>query len=93
MLTSDLASKVAVTADISKLKARKILDIVVANIQQSLLQGEPVKFKGLGTWKIIFSKGYTKRCPYVSGEVHVAPRKLLKFKVSKVFKDLLHKCN
>lgn len=81
-----IAKTVAAKCGLSSVKAKKIIDLVIEEIQQAANQGDRVRLANLGTFVVKISEPRTFKVPQAPGqplhaqaEVHVASRRRLRF--------------
>lgn len=79
MNKSELISKIAEDADISKAAAERALDSAVANIQQALAAGDSVTLVGFGTFKVADRAARTGRNPKTGKAIEIAAARTPKF--------------
>jgi len=84
---NDLVAAVAADADLSKADATKAVDSVFERITSALKTGGDVRLVGFGTFSVSQRAATTGRNPRTGEAVHVPPRKVPVFKVSKELKD------
>ena len=89
MTKSEFVSLVASKAELTKKDSEKALDAIIASIQETLKKGESVTFVGFGTFSVTERAARTARVPRTGEEVKVPAKKAVKFKVGKIFKDLI----
>jgi len=87
---SDLADTIAVTADVSKTDARKIVDAVFVAIADAAAQGEEISLNGFGKFKVKDSPEREGRNPATGEAMTIKASKKLTFTVAKAVKDKLN---
>lgn len=90
MNNSDLADTIAVTADVSKTDARKIVDAVFVAIADAAAQGEEISLNGFGKFKVKDSPEREGRNPATGEAMTIKASKKLTFTVAKAVKDKLN---
>ena len=83
MTKAELVENLAENKKMARHHAELVVDAVFACMEQSLLRGERIEIRGLGTFQVRSYKGYDGRNPKTGDIVHVAPKRLPFFKVSK----------
>jgi len=91
MNKQDLIDAVASATDISKAKAKDVIDALLEAIKKSVKAGKSVQLVGFGTWKRAARKARTGRNPQTGKKITIAARKVVRFVVGKEFKDLVNK--
>jgi len=91
MNKQDLIDAIASATDISKAKAKDVIDALLEAIKKSVKAGKAVQLVGFGTWKRAARKARTGRNPQTGKEIKIAARKVVRFVVGKEFKDLVNK--
>ncbi|MFU0841203.1 MAG: DNA-binding protein HU [Burkholderia sp.] len=91
MNKNDLVERVAMRADISKGKAAKAVDAVLAEIGASLKKGEDVTLVGFGTFTVAERAARLARNPQTGATVSVPAQTVPKFRPGKALKDSLQK--
>ncbi|HCG37331.1 MAG: HU family DNA-binding protein [Holophagaceae bacterium] len=84
---ADLASRLAEEQDISKVKARIILDRVRDKMVAELTAGHRVNFFGLGVLEVRDTKPKIGRNPKTGQQIAIPARKKVIFKASKHLKE------
>ena len=87
MNKSELVSKVAESANITKVEAEKTLKSVLDVITKTLASDESVTLVGFGTFSVTTRSARTVRNPQTGKEMKVAEKKVVKFKVGKTLKE------
>lgn len=82
-----LASLLADTHDITKARAKVIIDDLRDNIVQSLLNGKRVSIFGLGTFELRATKEKIGRNPKTGEKIKIPVSRKVVFKVAKGLKD------
>jgi len=76
---------------ITKTDAKLAVDSVVSGILNGLMKGEKVSLMGLGTFYTLNMPERKIRNPKTGEQITVAPKKVIKFKASKLLKKELNK--
>ncbi len=87
MNKSELVSKVAESADLTKVAAEKALKSVLDVIATTLANDESVTLIGFGSFAVTTRAARTGRNPRTGKEIKIAEKKVVKFKVGKKLKD------
>ena len=90
MNKSELVDAVADAADISKASATRALDAMLASIQQSLENAEPVSLVGFGTFLVRERAARTGRNPQTGESIGMSASKVPAFKPGKALRDALN---
>ncbi len=84
---AELAATLAEAHDLSKARAKAILDGVRDNIVESLLGGNRVNLFGLGTFEVKATKEKMGRNPKTGESIKIPAGRKVTFKVAKGLKD------
>ncbi|MBU0663082.1 MAG: HU family DNA-binding protein [Proteobacteria bacterium] len=87
MNKSELVSKVAESAGLTKVAAEKALKSVLDVIAKALANDESVTLVGFGSFSVTTRAARTVRNPQTGKEMKIAEKKVVKFKVGKTLKD------
>jgi len=87
MNKSELVSKVAESADLTKVAAEKALKSVLDTISQALANDETVTLIGFGSFSVTTRAARTGRNPQTGKEIKIAEKKVVKFNVGKNLKE------
>ncbi|MDD3815433.1 MAG: HU family DNA-binding protein [Desulfocapsaceae bacterium] len=87
MNKSELVSKVAESADLTKVAAEKALKSVLDAISQALANDETVTLIGFGSFSVTTRAARTGRNPQTGKEIQIAEKKVVKFNVGKNLKE------
>jgi integration host factor subunit beta len=80
---AELVEHLAEKRKMARRHAEIVVDAIFACMEQSLRRGERIEIRGFGTFQVRSYKGYEGRNPKTGNVVHVAPKRLPFFKVSK----------
>jgi DNA-binding protein HU-beta len=83
---TDLVSKVAAKANVTKKEAESVTSAVFESIQDALADGEQVSLIGFGTFGVTLRKERTGRNPQTGEEITIPAGKAPAFKAGKVLK-------
>ncbi|MBI5181496.1 MAG: integration host factor subunit alpha [Nitrospirae bacterium] len=90
MRKMDLANDVFEKTGISKKEASDIVEIILNTVKDTLQTGETVKVAGFGNF-VVRSKRLRKgRNPKTGQEIDIAPRRVITFRPSQVFKNFVN---
>ena len=87
MNKSELVSKVAESAGLTKVAAEKTLKSVLEVISQALANDESVALIGFGSFSVTTRAARTGRNPQTGKEIKIAEKKVVKFNVGKNLKE------
>jgi DNA-binding protein HU-beta len=92
MNTADLADHLAASdASLTKVKAKEILDTVLAALRDAAVKGEEVSLPGFGKFKVQDKPARQGRNPRTGETLEIAATKKLVFQPAKPLKDALAK--
>ena len=86
MNKADIISRMAESADITKVQADKALDGLLEAIQNGLKDGGKVVFVGFGTFSVVERKARTGRNPRTGEVIQIPESKAVKFTPSEGLK-------
>lgn len=87
----ELINKIAQKMNVSKAEAERFVNAYMESIKEALLNEEEVKLVGFGTFSVQDKPATTAKNPRNPGEVIDVPaKKVVKFKLSKKFKNLFN---
>ncbi len=87
MNKSELVSKVAESAGLTKVAAEKAMKSVLDVIARALVNDESVTLVGFGSFSVTTRAARTVRNPRTGKEMQVAEKKAVRFKVGKNLKE------
>ena len=88
MAKTDIIAKIQANAAIAtKAEAGKVLDAVLAAIQESLAGGEALTLTGFGAFKVSERAARTGRDPRTGNPIDIAACKAVRFTPGKTLKD------
>ena len=90
MNKSELVTKIAEGADISKASAGRALDSLISSVTAELASGGEVTLVGFGTYKVNDRAARTGRNPQTGAEIQIAAAKVPAFKAGKALKDAVN---
>ncbi|MBR2412264.1 MAG: integration host factor subunit alpha [Alphaproteobacteria bacterium] len=88
---SDFADRLRERFGFTSADAYKMVDIVFDEIQQALINGEEVKFAGLGTFKILEKNARMGRNPKTGQSAIISARRVATFRPSNEFRERVAK--
>ena len=91
MNNSDLADTIAAAHGLTKADARKLVDVVFAEIAAAAAKGDEISLNGFGKFKIKDTPAREGRNPSTGATIQIAASKKLTFAPAKAVKDLLNK--
>lgn len=91
MNKSDLVSKVASVAGMTKIDAEKAIDATFSSIVQTLQEGEEVRLIGFGTFDVVERAATEGRNPRTGEPLQIPATRLPKFRPGKQLKDAVAK--
>lgn len=80
MTKKDIAMKIADQLDIEQIKAKKIIQMVLDAIIESLSKGQTVELRNFGIFKVKRKKARLGRNPKTGDSVNVPEKKAVTFK-------------
>ena len=91
MTKADLVQEVYDRVEISKSDAISMVETILSTIKETLAEGEAIKISGFGTF-LVRVRGPRKGRHLKTGqEIKIAPRRVVTFKPSLHFKDMIEK--
>jgi len=87
MNKSGLIEVLSKEINLAKKKAEELVDVVFNAMSQSLINGERVEIRGLGSFVVKQYDGYLGRNPKTGEKIQIPPKKLPLFKVGKDLKE------
>jgi len=90
MNTSELSEKLAADHGLSKVDARKIVDIILATVTDAAAKGDEIALAGFGKFKVKASPAREGRNPSTGETIQIAAARKLGFTVAKAVKDALN---
>lgn len=86
MTKSELIDTIARQRDIPRRTAEELVNVVFDAMRDALARGGRIEIRGFGSFKAAEYRGYSGRNPKTGQPIIVKPKRLPKFKVSKVLK-------
>ena len=87
----DFANNLRARFGLTSADAYKLVDIIFGEIQESLINGEEVKFAGLGTFKILEKSARLGRNPKTGVPAVISARRVVSFRPSNEFRKRVAK--
>jgi DNA-binding protein HU-beta len=87
MNKSDLVSTISEKADITKVQAEHVFEILIDSITGTLKEGREVSIAGLGIFSAKQRAARTARNPRTGESIQVPPMRVPKFRAAKALKD------
>ena len=88
---SDFADRLRERFGLTSADAYKMVDVVFDEIHDALVNGEEVKFAGLGTFKILEKNARMGRNPKTGESALITARRVVTFRPSNEFRDRVAK--
>ncbi len=76
----ELIDIIAKKGNISKVEAKKALELTIEAISEALTKGESITLIGFGTFKVTELAARTGRNPQIGKAMQIAAKKVVKFK-------------
>ncbi len=89
MNKSGLVNVICEKANIPRKRAKETVDLIFDVMIESLMKGDRIEIRGLGSFAIRNYGAYTGRNPKTGESIQVAPKKLPFFKVGKELKEFV----
>ncbi|MCK4249588.1 MAG: integration host factor subunit beta [Candidatus Omnitrophica bacterium] len=87
MTKKDIALKIAEQVPLKQIEIKKIVQLILDNIVDSLVQGQTVELRNFGIFKVKSRKGRMGRNPRTGAAVPVPPKKVVTFKPGLLMKQ------
>ena len=91
MTKADLVDIIFGKVGLSKIESQNIIEMIFETIRQTLVEGESVKVSGFGTFNVKKKNARRGRNPKTGDELQITPRRVVTFRASNHFKELLEK--
>ena len=91
MNKTELVDKIAADANITKAAAGRAIESLVDGIRSSMQAGERTTLAGFGTFTVSERKGRVGRNPQTGAEIHIQPKKVVRFRPGKELDELLNR--
>lgn len=83
MTKNKLIQELAKRKNISIKTSKLVVDTIVDTLSIALISGDHIELRGFGSFSIRSYKSYVGRNPKTGKKIHVKPKKMPHFKVSK----------
>ena len=93
MTKADLVDLIFGKVGLSKIESQNIIELIFETVKQTLVEGESVKVSGFGTFNVKKKNARRGRNPKTGEELQITPRRVITFRASNHFKDLIEKTN
>jgi len=93
MTKADLVDLIFGKVGLSKIESQNIIELIFDTVKQTLVEGESVKVSGFGTFNVKKKNARRGRNPKTGQELQITPRRVITFRASNHFKDLIEKTN
>ena len=93
MTKADLVDLIFGKVGLSKIESQNIIELIFDTVKQTLVEGESVKVSGFGTFNVKKKNARRGRNPKTGQELQITPRRVITFRASNHFKDLVEKTN
>ncbi|HUO76955.1 MAG TPA: integration host factor subunit alpha [Thermodesulfovibrionales bacterium] len=93
MTKADLVDLIFGKVGLSKIESQNIIELIFDTVKQTLVEGESVKVSGFGTFNVKKKNARRGRNPKTGEELQITPRRVITFRASNHFKDLIEKTN
>ena len=90
MNNSDLADTIAAAHGLTKADARKLVDVVFAEIAEAAAKGDEISLNGFGKFKVKATDAREGRNPSTGATILIAASRKLTFAPAKAVKDKLN---
>ncbi len=87
----DLIQTISTTNGLSKIEAKKIINLFFDQMANALEKGDRVEIRGLCSFYVKNYEGYTGRNPKTGETVEIAPKKLPFFKCGKGLRERINR--
>jgi len=91
MTKSELIDAIASSRKLPRRTAEELVNMVFDAMIDALVDGGRIEVRGFGSFKVCDYQGYQGRNPRTGQAIFVRPKRLPKFKVSKVLKAQVDK--
>jgi integration host factor subunit alpha len=91
MTKADLVDIIFGKVGLSKIESQNIIEMIFDTVKQTLVEGESVKVSGFGTFNVKKKNARRGRNPKTGDELQITPRRVITFRASNHFKELIEK--
>lgn len=93
MTKADLVDIIFGKVGLSKIESQNIIEMIFETVKETLVEGESVKVSGFGTFNVKKKNARRGRNPKTGDELQITPRRVVTFRASNHFKELIEKTN
>jgi len=93
MTKADLVDLIFGKVGLSKIESQNIIELIFDTVKQTVVEGESVKVSGFGTFNVKKKNARRGRNPKTGQELQITPRRVITFRASNHFKNLIEKTN
>ncbi len=93
MTKADLVDLIFGKVGLSKIESQNLIELIFDTVKQTLVEGESVKVSGFGTFNVKKKNARRGRNPKTGQELQITPRRVITFRASNHFKDLVEKAD
>jgi nucleoid DNA-binding protein len=86
----ELAQEIAIGADIPLSKGELVLQVILRNIETTLVSGEAIQIAGFGTFSVKLRSARKGRNPKTGETIQIEASNAIKFSSGKGFKEFLN---
>lgn len=90
MKKTELVKEIAVTAEVSKKDAERVLDAVVGTIRKEVKNNGEIRVSGLWKFEKVRREARTARNPKTGENIEVPAKNAVRVKISKDFKEMIN---
>lgn len=91
MTKADLVDLIFGKVGLSKIESQNLIEMIFDTVKQTLVEGESVKISGFGTFNVKKKNARKGRNPKTGDELQITPRRVITFRASNHFKELIEK--
>jgi DNA-binding protein HU-beta len=91
MNKSELISKMAELAGVTKVQAERGLDALIQAITEAVEKGEAVRLVGFGSFEVVKRAERIRRNPRTGEPLKIASKKVVKFRAGKKLREVILK--
>ena len=88
---ADLVEALAKRANLPRAEASRLLTLLLAHIQDALVDGETVKLSRFGNFTVRAKRQRVGRNPKTGEEVPITPRRVVTFRPSQMLRDFVER--
>lgn len=91
MTKADLVDLVFGKVGLPKIESQNIIEMIFDTIRQTIIEGESVKVSGFGTFNVKKKNARRGRNPKTGEELQITPRRVVTFRASNHFKEIIER--